>query len=239
MKAFYVILILCVSGLLEAQDVGKIVIRNTQMSNPKFIVSLNGIRQNNVYVPEISFDFLDEYNYRVRILQMGVNGVLTFNVNNTPNYVTVYALNRDAYGKYALILESKSLLANEPPPLPPNPITLPPQPPVTPLPVNPRENACNTRLNSQEFTEMYETIRKESFESTKMDLAKNFFNPCELSSSQVFQVTKLFSMESNRLEFAKYAYSHTYDKKNFYKVYDAFMFSSSKKELAEYTKKHP
>lgn len=235
MKAIYLALILSITGIIRAQDIGKIVIRNANINNPKFIVSLNGIRQNNLYVPEISFDFLDDYNYRVRILQMGVNGSLNFNVTNTPNYVSVYALNKDAYGNYALILESKSLLANEPPPLIPNPVMTPNIPPATTLP--PVRN--NNRINPEEFDGMCDAIKKESFESTKMDLAKNFFGNRELSSAQVLQATKLFTMESNRLEFSKYAYSRTYDRKNYYKVYDAFTFSSSKKELADYTKKNP
>lgn len=235
MKAVYLALILSITGIIKAQDIGKIVIRNANINNPKFIVSLNGIRQNNLYVPEISFDFLDDYNYRVRILQMGVNGSLNFNVTNTPNYVSVYALNKDAYGNYALILESKSLLANEPPPFVPNPVMTPNIPPATTLP--PVRN--NNRINPEEFGGMCDAIKKESFESTKMDLAKNFFGNREISSSQVLQVTKLFTMESNRLEFSKYAYARTYDKKNYYKVYDAFTFSSSKKDLADYTKKNP
>lgn len=235
MKAIYLALILSITGIIRAQDIGKIVIRNANINNPKFIVSLNGIRQNNLYVPEISFDFLDDYNYRVRILQMGVNGSLNFNVTNTPNYVSVYALNKDAYGNYALILESKSLLANEPPPLIPNPVMTPNIPPATTLP--PVRN--NNRINPEEFGGMCDAIKKESFESTKMELAKNFFGDRELSSAQVLQVTKLFTMESNRLEFSKYAYARTYDRKNYYKVYDAFTFSSSKKELADYTKKNP
>lgn len=240
MKVFYLALILSITGIINAQDIGKIVIRNANINNPKFIVSLNGIRQNNLYVPEISFDFLDDYNYRVRILQMGVNGSLNFNITNTPNYVSVYVLNKDAYGNYALILESKSLLASEPPPVIPNPVMTPNMPPANSLPpIGPPPVRNNNRINPEEFGGMYDAIKKESFESTKIDLAKSFFGNRELSSAQVFQVTKLFTMESNRLEFSKYAYARTYDKKNYYKVYDAFTFSNSKKELADYTKKNP
>jgi len=238
MKALYLAFILGVTGLIHAQDIGKIVIRNASINNPKFIVSLNGIRQNNIYTSEISFSFLDEYNYRVKLLQMGVNGALNFTISNTPNYVSVYALNKDAYGNYALILESKSLLANEPPP-PLNPV-LPPTQPVSPgNPTLPPVVTNNNMINQQEFTGMCDAIKKESFESTRMDLAKTFFGNRSLSSEQVLQVTKLFTMESNRLEFSKYAHSRTYDKKNYYKVYDAFSFSSSKKELAAYTKANP
>jgi hypothetical protein len=239
MKTFYLIFILGITGIINGQDIGKIVIRNANMNNPKFIVSLNGIRQNNIYTPEISFDFLDDYNYRVKILQMGVNGTLLFTITNTPNYVSVYALNKDAYGNYALILESKTLLANEPPPLPTQPV-LPPSQPLNPpgsTPLPPRQ--LSNRINPQEFTGMCDAIKKEDFESTKMEMAKTFFGNRELSSEQVFQAVKLFTMESNKLEFSKYAYSRTFDKKNYYKVYDAFTFSSSKKDLSAYTKANP
>jgi hypothetical protein len=238
MKTLYFALLLGITGVINAQDIGKIVIRNANINNPRFIVSLNGIRQNNIYTPEISFDFLDDYSYRVKILQMGVNGALLYTIANTPNYVSVYALNKDAYGNYALILESKTLLANEPPPLPTQPVLPPVQPhnPPTTTPLPPRET---NRINPQEFAGMSDAIKNESFESTKMEMAKTFFGNRELSSAQVLEVTKLFTMESNKLEFSKYAYSRTFDKKNYYKVYDAFTFSSSKKELSAYTKANP
>lgn len=240
MKALYFALLLGISSLITAQDIGKIVIRNANVNNPKFIVSLNGIRQNNFYTPEIGFDFLDEYNYRVKILQMGVNGSLNYNITNTPNYVSVYVLNKDPYGNYALILESKTLLSNEPTPLPPTQPNLPSQP-ATPLPSNPPfpPATVNNRINPQEFMGMLDALKKESFESTKMEMAKTMFGNRDLSSAQVFDIAKVFTMESNRLEFSKYAYSRTYDRKNYYKVYDAFTFSSSKKELSNYMKANP
>ena len=39
------------------------------------------------------------------------------------------------------------------------------------------------------------------------------------------------------MDFAKFAYSKTTDKQNYYKVYSSFNFPSSKEELAEFIKK--
>ena len=40
-----------------------------------------------------------------------------------------------------------------------------------------------------------------------------------------------FDFEDTKLQFAKYAYGHTYDINNFYMVNDAFEFESSIEEL--------
>jgi hypothetical protein len=55
-----------------------------------------------------------------------------------------------------------------------------------------------------------------------------------LNSSEIAEITKLFSFESSRLDFAKYAYDYVIDPKNYVIVQDAFMFSSSTSELQDY-----
>ena len=58
-------------------------------------------------------------------------------------------------------------------------------------------------------------------------------NNC-LSTDQVKSVMELFGFEASKLEFAKFAYDHVSDRKNYFKVNDAFGFSSSVDELDEY-----
>jgi len=221
---------------INAQDIGKVIIRNSSLSNPKFVVSLNGIRQNNQYTSEISFDFLDEYNYRVKILQLGVNGVLTYTITSAPNYVSAYTLNKDAYGNYALILESKILLSSQP--VTTNTIITTNTVITTPTVSSPPNNNSNI-ISNQDFTGICDAITKESFESTKLEMAKTFFGVKQFSSAQAVTVAKLFSMERNKLDFAKFAYPKIIDKQSYYKMYDVFSFSSSKKELSEFIKTHP
>jgi hypothetical protein len=48
---------------------------------------------------------------------------------------------------------------------------------------------------------------------------------------------KLFSFESSRLEFAKFAYKYTWDINNYFLLNDAFDFESSIDELNKYINK--
>jgi len=228
MKTLYISFILAFTTIVSAQNLGQIAIHNSNASNPDFIVSLNGVRQNNQYTPTVRFDFLDEYTYRVKILQAGSSSALMFTITNAPNYLSVYVLNKDPYGNYSLILESKTLIGNQPPP-PTNTVVVLPPPPVV------QQNT----INQVEYQNICQTIKNESFEATKLEMAKTIFGTREPSSVQVLGIMKLFSMENTKLDFAKFAYSKTYDKKNYFKVFDGFTFSNSKKELSAYMKANP
>ena len=50
---------------------------------------------------------------------------------------------------------------------------------------------------------------------------------------------KLFSFEDSRLDFAKFAYGHTYDLGNYYQINSAFTFSSSVDELNDFIATQP
>jgi hypothetical protein len=52
--------------------------------------------------------------------------------------------------------------------------------------------------------------------------------------SQVKQVMLLFTFEETRLDFARFAYDHTYDIGNYFMVNDAFTFETSIEELNAY-----
>lgn len=214
---------------VKAQDLGKIIIRNAQANYPTFIVSLNGIRLTNDYNSSVSFDYLDDRIYRVKLLQSGSSNVLNFTVNNAPNYISKYILNKDNYGNYSLILESKALIGSE------NPVT---SPEVT-LSVIPPTATVTTPMAESDYADMLKSVKKESMESTKLEMAKTFFGNQNLSSAQVLGILKVFSMESTKLNFSKFAYSRVLDKQNYYKAYDAFNMGSSKKEMSEYIKSNP
>ena len=55
-------------------------------------------------------------------------------------------------------------------------------------------------------------------------------------SDQVKHMMQLFSFENARLDLAKYAYGNTSDQRNYFVVYDALSYSSSKEQLAQYLK---
>ena len=80
-----------------------------------------------------------------------------------------------------------------------------------------------------------DAISKQSFNSTKVTVAKQVIAAKQcFSADQVREIVKLFSFEDSRLEIAKYAYDYCIEKRNYFKVNDAFSFSSSTEELAKY-----
>jgi len=86
-------------------------------------------------------------------------------------------------------------------------------------------------MNHQSFSALVNVIRNASFESNKLDIAKQALSMNWVTSSQVRQLLYLFSFESSKLELAKYAFSSTIDPENYFMVHDAFNFSSSSREL--------
>lgn len=97
----------------NAQDLGKIAIRTANSTIPKFIASLNGVRLNNDYANTISFNYLDDYSYRVKLLLSGSSTVLNYTLSSEPKYLSKYVVTKDNFGNYNIILESKSLMLDE------------------------------------------------------------------------------------------------------------------------------
>jgi len=96
---------------------------------------------------------------------------------------------------------------------------------------------CPVPMSREDFESFRNTVSSKSFEDSKLTIAKQVLNNNCLTSSQVKETMGLFSFETTRLDFAKYAYSHTYDINNYYKVNDAFEFESSISELNNYITK--
>ena len=79
------------------------------------------------------------------------------------------------------------------------------------------------------------SIRKESFNSTKVTLAKQILRSKQcFTTVQIREMLKLFSFDDSRLEMAKFAWEFTTDRDNYYQVADVFTFSSSKEELMKF-----
>ena len=55
-----------------------------------------------------------------------------------------------------------------------------------------------------------------------------------MTSEQVRDLLKLFSFDNDRIEIAKYAHEFVYDAAKYYKVNDAFQYSSSVDELNKF-----
>jgi hypothetical protein len=96
---------------------------------------------------------------------------------------------------------------------------------------------CGSPMGAIDFADAKKSIADKSFEETKLTLARQVAGSNCLSAEQIRTIMALFSFEESRLEFAKYCYSNCYDKKNYYKINDAFSFEASTEELNEYVMK--
>lgn len=96
---------------------------------------------------------------------------------------------------------------------------------------------CPAPMSAQEFQYVKNTINSKPFESGKITIAKQVSGSKCLFSSQVKEIMLLFSFEGTKIEFAKFAYEHTYDKGNYFIVNEAFEFDSSIDELNRFVGK--
>jgi hypothetical protein len=98
---------------------------------------------------------------------------------------------------------------------------------------------CPMPMQPSDFSAAKGTISSKSFEDSKLTIAKQITNANCLFASQVKEIMMLFTFEDSKLDFAKYAYSRTYDIGNYFQVNDAFEFESSIDELNNYIMQNP
>jgi hypothetical protein len=96
---------------------------------------------------------------------------------------------------------------------------------------------CQRPMSPQSFEAALASISSKSFESSKLTIAKQIAASNCLLCKQVKEIMKLFSFESNRLDFARFAYKYTWDINNYFLLNDAFEFESSIDELNKYINK--
>jgi Domain of unknown function (DUF4476) len=89
-------------------------------------------------------------------------------------------------------------------------------------------------MNARVFEQFKQTLRNESFDNTRLSLAKQTIGTNFFTSLQVKEIVSLFSFETNKLEIAKYAYAFTVDKGSYFVVNDAFTYGNSKEELSNF-----
>jgi hypothetical protein len=94
---------------------------------------------------------------------------------------------------------------------------------------------CNSfPMAHSDFSEAKRSVSNQTFKAEKLTVAKQIANSNCFTATQVKEILQQFTFEDNKLEFAKYAYAHTYDIGNYYKVNDVFDFSSSVDKLNKF-----
>ena len=112
--------------------------------------------------------------------------------------------------------------------------------PTNPLSHQELTMALNTHptpmMTEQDFSTALAALASESYDNTRLILAKQIVAQNLMKASQIAEICKLFSFESNRLELAKYAYSHCGEKNRYYLVNASFAYDATKRELDEFIK---
>ncbi len=96
------------------------------------------------------------------------------------------------------------------------------------------KTGCDVPMTQTNFLNAKQTIASKDFEDSKLTIAKQITTSNCLLASQVKQIMQLFEYEDTKLEYAKFAYRHTYDIENYFKINNAFEYESSIDELNEY-----
>jgi hypothetical protein len=89
-------------------------------------------------------------------------------------------------------------------------------------------------MSDGRFQLLIEQVRKASFESSKVNIAKSALQNNQLTVNQLILILNEFSFESTKLQFAKDNYRNVVDRKNFFMVNDVFTFQSSKDDLSDF-----
>jgi hypothetical protein len=89
-------------------------------------------------------------------------------------------------------------------------------------------------MEPRKFRYALSSIKRKSFSDTQLRLAKQIANNNCLTVRQIKKIAAVFSFESTKLDFVKYAYNQCYDPENYWMVNEVFSFSSSTDELDDY-----
>ncbi len=93
-------------------------------------------------------------------------------------------------------------------------------------------------MNNSQFDVLKQTLSRESFESTRLNIAKSVICDHVSTTTQVRSLMDMFDFESNKIDLAKAAFKNTCDKNNYFTLCDAFSFSSYKDELLKFIREN-
>lgn len=95
----------------------------------------------------------------------------------------------------------------------------------------------STPLSEVEFEVHRNQIVGQSFDSKRLEKAKELSDAQYLYVAQIEAIMKGFSLESNKLEYAQYAYATTLDAENYSNLSALFRLSTSKEDLKSFLAK--
>lgn len=99
-------------------------------------------------------------------------------------------------------------------------------------------NYYGNLMNNQEFNDFKNAVKRDAnFDDNRIQMIVNVAQYSNFTAVQIYDLLKTLNFESNRVKLAKQLFKSCIDKQNFYKVYKAFDFESSKKEVSAFISK--
>ena len=92
-------------------------------------------------------------------------------------------------------------------------------------------NRCMAQNN---FNSALNNIKNQSFDDTRLKVAKQIAQSNCFTASQIAAICKTFSFDESKLDFAKFAYDACTEPSNYFKLNEVFQFSSNVDALTEY-----
>ena len=91
--------------------------------------------------------------------------------------------------------------------------------------------ACSMPMSANAFNQLKNSVEQKPFSDTKMSTAKIATKNNCLSSTQILEICKLFSMDNDKLAYAEFAYDYCTDKSNYYTLSEVFAFSNTQEKF--------
>ena len=93
-------------------------------------------------------------------------------------------------------------------------------------------------MNAEDFEAALRVITKNSFDSNRLDMAKQIVRDNWMTARQIARICGVFTYDQNRLEFAKYAYPSCVDKGMYFLLDEVFTYRSNKEELQNFISRY-
>lgn len=94
-------------------------------------------------------------------------------------------------------------------------------------------------MNNQDFSQFVTAVKRDAqYDDSKIGMIMNATKHTSFKATQVYELINVLSFEKGKLQLAKQLYATCIDKQNFYQVYEAFSFESSKRELNDFIAKN-
>lgn len=209
----------------------------------KFTLFINGSNKNSAPESRVEADVPGGPTFKILVTfsEPSIKEISKL-VFNKANYTFYYKIDRNPKGAYILEATSQewsdvAVTKKETPPPPPPDEQKPASSGETAKPEHQKtagENGCSNPMEEPAFLASLVSVSTPPFDPMKLSAAKKLATEHCLTTYQVKEVIYVFDNESTRLSFAKFAYDHTWDVKNYSDVVEALHSSRSKQDLENF-----